>query len=73
MEQVEARQGREWANQEAERQKAIDLKRLAATRSENRDAWIYFLRRSARTHLRIARDIRRRLRELEDHDPKGEA
>ena len=62
------RKGADEANLEAQRQREIDLKRLAAMRSENRAAWITHLRASARAHLHIARDARRRARELERGD-----
>ncbi len=62
----DGRSGREQANAEAQRQREIDLKRLAAMREENRAAWITHLRKTARAHLALARSARARARRLEN-------
>lgn len=62
----DGRSGREQANREAERQKENDLRRLAAVRSENAVLWAQHLRRTASTHLALARSARSRARRLEN-------
>ncbi len=52
------------ANAEAERVKAENLRRLQALREENRTLWIAHYHSLVRAHFRLARDARRRAREL---------
>ena len=54
------------ANALAALQRVADARKLEATREQNRNAWIYHLRRTAAAHLRIARDARARARRLEE-------
>jgi hypothetical protein len=56
---------REKANTEAALQKAADRRRHEAYREECRALWVAHLRRLAGSYLAMARDARRRARELE--------
>ncbi len=62
--------GRETANEEAKRQKAEDRRRHDEYREQCRVLWAIHLRRLAGSYLTMARDARRRARELENQ-PKG--
>ena len=66
----DGRTGAEKANAEAALQRAADLRRLQAQREANRSAWCEHYHGLVRAHIRLARDARRRARELEDQ-PKG--
>lgn len=71
---IESRsKGRETANAEAERVKADDARRLSEWREANRRAWAEHYRRLVVVHIKMARDFRRRARELETNQPKREA
>lgn len=68
----DGRSGREKANAESALQRAEDLRRLRARREEKRRLWREHYHGLVRAHIRLARDARRRARELEDQ-PKGAA
>ncbi len=61
----EARPGQEFANQEAERLKAEEARKLQEMREQNRTLWAHHFRRLAYASLQDARDYRRRARALE--------
>ena len=59
------RKGRAQANLDAERQRAEDARELAELREANRLAWVEHYRRLTVVHLEVAKDYRRRAREMQ--------